>query len=323
MQNKIYIVAVDNEVRQHAEKLAILIAKRDIICLHCTIEEYRKVKSLQDIMYNNNEKFLFMGTDFFGNRASDVPHISKWQFKSFGRRIGWKGNNCVMFARDRDLPMADCSDFERYCIGMKVNHPDIVMPPENVMDEAIAAVQKLFGNKDTSIHSYFHAQYSTMVYEFIDNMLLDRFINSSSNTDDQDDELPDIKELGEEVKNEAVKNMTPEQAVQCNIAIHTAAAACAAVAFIPIPVADFIPITAAQVTMVISLGAIFGNKISKADAQVLIKTIAAPLVGRALAKIGFSLIPFIGWGINAAIAASITEVLGWTVANDFASKLKE
>jgi uncharacterized protein (DUF697 family) len=73
--------------------------------------------------------------------------------------------------------------------------------------------------------------------------------------------------------------------------------------------------------MVIGLAKVFNNQITKSDAQVLLKTIAAPLVGRALAKAGLVFVPGVGWAVNAGISATITEILGWTVANDFAMKL--
>jgi uncharacterized protein (DUF697 family) len=105
----------------------------------------------------------------------------------------------------------------------------------------------------------------------------------------------------------------------CHAIIHPIAAACAVVAFIPIPVADAIPITGAQISMVIGLAKVFDHKISILDAQALLKTLAAPLAGRALAKNALIFLPGVGWGINGAVAGIITEILGWTVANDFAT----
>jgi uncharacterized protein (DUF697 family) len=72
--------------------------------------------------------------------------------------------------------------------------------------------------------------------------------------------------------------------------------------------------------MTLGLAKVFNNKITKSDAQVLLKTVAAPLAGRAIAKGVFMFVPGVGWGINAVLAGTITEILGWTIANDFASK---
>ena len=75
--------------------------------------------------------------------------------------------------------------------------------------------------------------------------------------------------------------------------------------------------------LILTLGKVFNNKITKADAQVILKAAAAPLAGRTLAKIGLDFVPGIGWGINAAIAGTVTEILGWAIANDFALKYKD
>ena len=113
---------------------------------------------------------------------------------------------------------------------------------------------------------------------------------------------------------EAGKLMTKKQIAQCNAAIHTASVASAAAGAIPIPVADAIPISAAQVTMVIALGKVFDQKISSSAAKGAIGALASTFVGRNLVK----MIPIIGWGISAAVAAGVTEAIGWTIAVDLA-----
>jgi uncharacterized protein (DUF697 family) len=75
--------------------------------------------------------------------------------------------------------------------------------------------------------------------------------------------------------------------------------------------------------MVLGLGKVFDNKLTKSDAQVLLKTVAAPLAGRALSKAALVFVPGVGWAINGAIAGAITEILGWTIANDFAVKSQQ
>jgi len=131
-----------------------------------------------------------------------------------------------------------------------------------------------------------------------------------------------LKEERIGLKKQSAKLMNSRQLEQCNAVIHTATAASAAAGAIPIPVADAIPITAAQVTMVIALGRIFGAKITKGAASTILTGVAAPIIGRTIAGSFLKFIPVAGWIASAALAALITEVIGWTVAVDFAKDYK-
>lgn len=117
---------------------------------------------------------------------------------------------------------------------------------------------------------------------------------------------------------EAGKLMTEDQLVKCNLAIHGAATASGAAGAIPIPVADAVPITATQVAMVLGLGKIFEQEITESVAKGLIGAAASTFAGRSLVK----LIPVAGWVISAAVAAGITEAIGWTIAVDFANNAR-
>ena len=119
-------------------------------------------------------------------------------------------------------------------------------------------------------------------------------------------------------KIQAVRLMNKDQITKCNIAIHSASIASAAAGAIPIPVADALPITAAQVTMVMALGKIFDAKVTESVAKGLIGAAASTFVGRNIVK----MIPILGWGISAAVAAGVTEAIGWTIAVDFAKDAK-
>lgn len=83
-------------------------------------------------------------------------------------------------------------------------------------------------------------------------------------------------------KSQANRLMNKDQLTKCNLAIHSASAASAAAGAVPIPVADAIPITAAQVTMVLALGKVFDAKISESAAKGLIGAAASTFVGRSL-----------------------------------------
>ena len=132
----------------------------------------------------------------------------------------------------------------------------------------------------------------------------------------------DYKNVISSKKAEAKRLMTDDQVVKCNVAIHTASAAAGAEAFIPIPGVDAVPITATQITMIIALGKVFDQKITESAAKEVIGAAASTFVGRSLVK----LIPIAGWAASAAVAAGVTEAIGWTAAVDFAnhaSKLKQ
>lgn len=129
----------------------------------------------------------------------------------------------------------------------------------------------------------------------------------------------DYKKIIEDKRLEAGKLMTKDQILKCNVAIHTATIAAGASGAIPIPVADAVPMSAAQITMVIALGAIFNQKISESTAKGLLGAAASTFAGREIIK----LIPIAGWIASAATAVAVTEVIGWTIAVDFAKDFRQ
>lgn len=120
-------------------------------------------------------------------------------------------------------------------------------------------------------------------------------------------------------KIEAGKLMTKKQMDECNIAIHTASVAAAASGIIPLPGVDAVPISAAQITMVLALGKVFNQKITDSAAKGIIGAAASTFIGRNLIKI----IPVAGWVVSAAVAAGVTEAIGWSIAADFAKMYKK
>lgn len=131
--------------------------------------------------------------------------------------------------------------------------------------------------------------------------------------------MSDYKKVLSKKKEEAKKLMNGEELKKCNAAIHTASIASGAAGVIPIPVMDAVPITAVQITMVLALGKIFEQNVTEAAAKGLIGAAASTLVGRSLVKF----IPIVGWGVSAAVAAVVTEVIGWTIAVDFAKNARK
>ena len=98
------------------------------------------------------------------------------------------------------------------------------------------------------------------------------------------------------------------------------AVAAAAAGAIPIPMSDAIPITAAQVAMIISLGKVFGISLSQSAAKSIASVVVTQQAGHAIFANILKCIP--GGGVAGAVvgattAATLTEALGWIVADDF------
>ena len=108
---------------------------------------------------------------------------------------------------------------------------------------------------------------------------------------------------------------------KCHVAIHTATAAAGAAGAIPIPMADALPITAAQITMIVALGKVFDVSISQSVARSVIGCGLATQVGRAVFTNVLKAVPVAGQIAGPIVAAStavaVTEALGWVVADDF------
>lgn len=108
---------------------------------------------------------------------------------------------------------------------------------------------------------------------------------------------------------------------ECAVPIHAASVAAGGAAAIPVPVADTIPITAAQVAMVVALGKVFDVTISDAVAKAVIGCGLAQNVGRAFSASVLKAIPvvnvFVAPVVCTITAAGLTEALGWVIADDF------
>ena len=115
--------------------------------------------------------------------------------------------------------------------------------------------------------------------------------------------------------------MAPEVKSKCQIAIHSATAAAAAAGALPIPMSDAIPITTAQIVMVVAIGNAFGVSISQSVAKSLIGLTIAQQAGRAVVSNILKAVPSVGTVaggvIGATTAAALTEALGWLIADDF------
>ena len=114
--------------------------------------------------------------------------------------------------------------------------------------------------------------------------------------------------------------MTEDQRAKCHAIIHSASASAAAAAagLAQIPCSDNAIITPIQLTMAISLGRVFGRELSESAAKAAVASAAAATIGRTAVQIVLGWLPGLGNIINACTAASLTEAIGWILAEEFA-----
>lgn len=113
--------------------------------------------------------------------------------------------------------------------------------------------------------------------------------------------------------------MTFEQTIKCNMIIHAASIAAGAVGagLAQVPCGDNAIITPIQIGMIISLGKVFNRQVSESAAMSSILSITAYTIGRGASQVLIGWIPGAGNLTNAATAASITEAIGWLIAEEF------
>ena len=117
-----------------------------------------------------------------------------------------------------------------------------------------------------------------------------------------------------------MKEMSKKQKEQCRVIIHTAAVAAGGIGLSPIPGSDVVPLVATQTTMIVALGRVFNINIEKSYAASLAKTAIISQLGKLVAGQFFKIIPGFGSVTNAGVAFSMTELLGWDVADEFLEK---
>lgn len=114
-----------------------------------------------------------------------------------------------------------------------------------------------------------------------------------------------------------MKKMNQEQKQQCQVIIHTAAVAAGGIGLSPIPGSDIVPLIATQTTMILALGRVFNVNVEKSYAASLAKTAIISQLGKVVAGQFLKIFPGIGNAANAGVAFSMTELLGWDVADEF------
>lgn len=116
--------------------------------------------------------------------------------------------------------------------------------------------------------------------------------------------------------------MTDEQKKKCHTIIHSSACLVGTIGagFAQLPCSDNAAIVPVQLAMIISLGSVFGIRLQQSKAESMLGTATATILGRNLSKVLVGWIPVFGNAFNAATGAGVTELIGWAIANDFASR---
>ncbi len=119
--------------------------------------------------------------------------------------------------------------------------------------------------------------------------------------------------------------MTNDERGKCHAIIHTASVAAAGIGtgLANLPCSDTIPLQGIQITMIISLGKVFDISLTKALAKRVLSQFLGATVGKGIANVLTFWIPGVGNAINAGVAASMTETIGWLAANQFAKECYE
>lgn len=96
-----------------------------------------------------------------------------------------------------------------------------------------------------------------------------------------------------------------------------AASISAAIALVPLPVIDFVPLVVTQSVMVVSIARIYSYKITPRRASELVATFGLGFLGRTLFQELSKLGGLPGWLLSAAIASSTTVVMGYAAVRWF------
>ena len=112
---------------------------------------------------------------------------------------------------------------------------------------------------------------------------------------------------------------------KCQAIIHSASAASGVVGagLAWIPCSDSVIISGIQIGMVISIGKVFGIKVTESMAKAAITAAAAATAGRTVSQLATFWIPVANVAINVSTAAGITEFIGWQIAEEYAKQISE
>lgn len=114
-----------------------------------------------------------------------------------------------------------------------------------------------------------------------------------------------------------IEELLDSREKKCHTIIHTAATAAGGVGLSPIPFSDTIPITAAQIGMVMSIGKVFDISLDESTVKALIAGLATSTVGKTVFRQLLVFVPVIGNALKSITAVSLTEAIGWAAVKHF------
>lgn len=116
--------------------------------------------------------------------------------------------------------------------------------------------------------------------------------------------------------------MSDRQKAKCHAIIHSASLSAGAVGagLAQIPGSDNAIITPIQLVMTVSLAKVFDIELADSAAIATLASTAASTVGRTASQLILGWLPVAGNIINACTAATITETIGWLLAEDFSAQ---
>lgn len=111
--------------------------------------------------------------------------------------------------------------------------------------------------------------------------------------------------------------MTHDQKLEIAATIHSAAAAGAAASGFSaqIPLADNVVLSGIEIAMVINIGRVLGQEITRGVAWSLVLSQLGTLGGRAASQVLIGWIPGVGNITNAITASAVIEAMGWAIAD--------
>lgn len=113
--------------------------------------------------------------------------------------------------------------------------------------------------------------------------------------------------------------MLEDRREKCHVIIHGAAVTTGGIGagLAQIPLADSIPITAAQVAMIVAIAKVYDIDLAEGAAKGLLGGFSASVIGRNVAGVLIGWIPGIGNALKASTAAALTEAIGWAAVRHF------
>lgn len=110
-------------------------------------------------------------------------------------------------------------------------------------------------------------------------------------------------------------------------AIHTASVAAAGVSASPIPFSDSALLIPIQTTMIAAIYKVYDEEITDGIIAGALKATATSAIGKGVVGNLFKLIPgigsIVGGVVNAGVAVSLTEAIGFGVANGFENQTED